>query len=176
MEYGVSLSNGPDDYNNLKFIGWSANQLNCKDVHCGQYSDLFKQETVNYIQREVSNYLTPLTGRPVVVDDRQIREMITSVWNVESVRPAGIFTKDTFNNVGTQWERPAQTPFKRIVEIVIQSITSQIRNLREMADCNNSLSIWNSLYGDFNPAGLRAHPKIKLREKRPATMQFNMNY
>jgi hypothetical protein len=175
MEYGVSLSNGPDDYNNLKFIGWSANQLDC-NVPCEQYSDLFKQETVNYIQQQVSNYLTPMSGKPVMVEDKQIREMITSVWNIESVRPANIYTKDTFNNVGTQWESPTQTPYKRIVEIVIQSITSQIRNLHEMAECNNSLSIWNSLYGDFNPAGLRAHPKIKLRERRPATMQFNMNY
>ena len=53
---------------------------------------------------------------------------------------------------------------------------AKLRNQKEMADCNNSLSIWNSLYGDFNEAGLRAHPKIKLRERRPATMQFNMNY
>jgi|MDTD01.1.fsa_nt_gb hypothetical protein len=173
MEYGVRLSDGPHDYNNERFVGWSANLL---EGNCQQYTDLYKQETVNYIQQQVSNYLMPLSGKPVIVPDQQIREMITSVWNVESVRPANIYTKDTFNNVGTQWENSTQTPYKRIVEIVIQSITSQLRNQKEMADCNNSLSIWNSLYGDFNEAGLRAHPKIKLRERRPATMQFNMNY
>ena len=42
--------------------------------------------------------------------------------------------------------------------------------------CNNTLDIWNTVYGDFNKAGLRAHPKIKLREKHPQYMAFNMNY
>ena len=145
-----------------KFIGWSANQLDC-NVPCEQYADLFKQETVNYIQQQVSNYLTPMTGKPVMVEDKQIREMITSVWNIESVRPANIYTKDTFNNVGTQWESPKQTPYKRIVEIVIQSITSQIRNLHEMAECNNSLSIWNSFVWRFQSSGTTSSFKDQIK-------------
>ena len=59
---------------------------------------------------------------------------------------------------------------------MIQSITSQIKDQYEMTECNNSLDIWNQVYGDFNKAGLRAHPKIKLREKHPQYMAFNMNY
>ena len=31
-------------------------------------------------------------------------------------------------------------------------------------------------YGDFNKEGLRAYPPIKLRNKHPQYMAFNMNY
>ena len=41
----------------------------------------------------------------------------------------------------------------------------------------NVWNIWTgTLYGDFNKAGLRRHPKIKLRERHPQYMAFNMNY
>ena len=83
---------------------------------------------------------------------------------------SSIYTEATFDFV------EKRDSFKRIVDIVIQSITSQIKNQYEMTMCNNSLDIWNQVYGDFNKAGLRAHPKIKLREKHPQYMAFNMNY
>ena len=171
MEYGISMTAGPHDYNDSRFVGWSA-ASSMSDCLINCYQDLYKQETVNYISKQVTNYLSPLkkNGKLICVPDEQIREMITSVWNVEKVVPAGIYTKDTFDDVGTP------NPFRRIVDIVIQSITSQIKDLYEMRECNNSLNIWNQLYGDFNEAGLRAHSKIKLRERHPQYMMFNMNY
>jgi len=45
-----------------------------------------------------------------------------------------------------------------------------------MTENNKKLSIWNSVYGEFNEKGLRAHPPIKIRKKRPQRMMFNMNY
>ena len=63
------------------------------------------------------------------------------------------------------------------IDIVIQSITNQIKVTRGMAESNyKNMDIWSQLYGDFNKQGLRAHPKIKLREKHPQYMMFNMNY
>ena len=54
---------------------------------------------------------------------------------------------------------------------------NQLKNTIEIEQCNNKLDIWNgTLYGDFNKAGLRRHPKIKLRERHPQYMAFNMNY
>jgi hypothetical protein len=130
---------------------------------------MFSQEHVNYISKTVTSYLFPLMNKAIVVPDEEIRGMITSVWNVEKGgNYADIYTEDTFNL--------PRDSYKRITEIVIQSITSQIKNTYEMKECNNSLDIWNQLYGDFNKAGLRAHPKIKLREKHPQYMAFNMNY
>ena len=65
--------------------------------------------------------------------------------------------------------------YARIVDTVIQAITSQIRNTYEMQKCNYNMDIWNgTLYGDFNKAGLRQHPPIKIRERHPQYMMFNM--
>ena len=170
-EYGVSLTSGPHDYNALAHVGWN-NNLDCDCIIEGSgnfYNKLYDQKTVNYISKTVTDYLWPLTNCAIVCEDEQIRQMITSVFNVEAgADNASIYTQDTFNL--------PRDSFTRIVNIVIQSITSQIKNAYQMKQCNNSLDIWNTLYGDFNKAGLRAHSKIKLRERHPQYMMFNMNY
>ncbi len=166
-EYGTCLIEPPDDYNSNIHVGWDSN------VAPTQYQDLFKPETVLYIQQQCSNYLMPLFEKPVVIPEEQIREMITSVWNVEAGGDrADIYTAATFNLP----EDKVGYDYQRIVRIVIESITSQVKNTYEMAKCNERLDIWNTVYGDFNKAGLRAHSKIKLREKRPTSFLFNMNY
>ena len=45
-----------------------------------------------------------------------------------------------------------------------------------MIEENHKLSVWNTIYGEFNEKGLRAHPPIKIRKKHPQYMAFNMNY
>ena len=171
-EYATSVANLPHDYNTQRYVGWMDN-LNCD---CTQgaggnlYNYLFHQKTVNYISKKVSDHLWPLMNRPIVAPDEQIRGMITSVWNAEAgADNAGIYTQDTFNL--------PRNSFNRITDIVIQSIINQLKNTIEIEQCNNKLDIWNgTLYGDFNKAGLRRHPKIKLRERHPQYMAFNMNY
>ena len=164
-QYGVSLSTGPYDYNSNIHVGWSSTGKEFKS-----YNDLFKQETINYISKTVTKYLRKMTKQAIVVCDEQIRQMITSVWNTEAGGDtANIYTKDTF-------DLNKQASYTRIIQIVIESITSQIKNQYEMEQCNNDLDIWVQLYGDFNKAGLRQHPKIKLRERHPQYMMFNMNY
>ena len=165
-EYGVSLLDKPDDLSSMRHVGWMSDiDVPGKNM----YQVLYSQETVNYISQTVTKYLYPLMNKPIIVPDEQIREMINSVWETEKGGDmANMYTKDTFDF--------NKNGFDRIVGITIQSITSQIRNQHEMTTVNNSLNIWNQLYGDFNEAGLRAHPKIKLRENHPQYMAFNMNY
>lgn len=160
-EYGVTLLDKPHDLNSMRYVGWTS------DIDIPH--SLYSQETVNYISQTVTKYLYPIMKKAIIVPDEQIREMINSVWETEKGGDmADIYTKDTFdfNKNGSN----------RIVCITIQSITSQIKNQHEMTVANNSLDIWNQLYGDFNKCGLRAHSKIKLRECRPHPMQFHMNY
>ena len=45
-----------------------------------------------------------------------------------------------------------------------------------MEENNKKLSIWTTVYGDFNAHGLRQHPPIKIRKKRPDPFQFHMRY
>ena len=165
-EYGVSLLDKPDDLSSMRHVGWMSDiDVPGKNM----YQVLYSQETVNYISQTVTKYLYPLMKKAIIVPDEQIREMINSVWETEKGGDmANMYTKDTFDF--------NKNGFDRIVGITIQSITSQIRNQHEMTTVNNSLNIWNQLYGDFNEAGLRAHPKIKLIENHPQYMAFNMNY
>ena len=174
-EYKTILDPPPFDYNSNVHVGWDTNAGNCQERMTGlhSYNDLFKQETVNFISQTVTNYLMPLKGKPIVVPDVQIREMLTSVWNAESgTNYADIYTIQTFD---LPWDKNDDS-LKRIVLMTIQSIINQIKNPIEVEQINNNLNIWNTLYGDFNEAGLRAHSKIKLREKHPQYMMFNMNY
>jgi len=170
-EYGVSLLDKPHDLNAMRNVGWLSDiDIPGKNM----YQVLYAQETVNFISKTVVKHLYPLMNKAIIIPDEQIREMINSVWQAEKGGDTpNIFTKDTFelgrNTINNNF-------YNRIVGITIQSIISQIRDQHEMTEVNNSLSIWNSVYGDFNEAGLRAHPKIKLRENHPQYMAFNMNY
>ena len=52
-------------------------------------------------------------------------------------------------------------------DIIIES--NQINN-------NIKLDKWNTIYGDHNKLGLRRYSNIKLNERKPMGMMFNMNY
>ena len=139
-EYATCLVGNVDDYNANIHVGWDTG------AEPTQYSDLFKDETVTYIQQQCSNYLMPLFNKPIVIPPEQVRGMITSVWNVEAGGDrAGIYTDATFNLP----ENKIGYDYRRIVQIVIQSITSQISTTKQMTDCNNKLSVWSTLYGNF---------------------------
>ena len=164
----INQNQEPYDYNSLRNVLWDTN------VNAIDYQKLFSPEIVSFISRQITNYLMPLLGFPLIVDDQQIREIMTSVADQElGTNTPGIYTVDTMNI-------PNQTPsnhWMRIIDIVIQSITNQIKVTRGMAQSNyKNMDIWSQLYGNLNKQGLRAHPKIKLREKHPQYMMFNMNY
>jgi len=63
-----------------------------------------------------------------------------------------------------------------MIQQTIEIITSEVKNNLEMEENNRKLTVWTTVLGDFNEQGLRSHPEIKIRQKRPTPMQFNMNY
>jgi len=65
---------------------------------------------------------------------------------------------------------------QQIILRTINLIVSYIKNQIETNECNKNLTIWTSVYGDFNKHGLRGHPPIKLKENTIQPMMFNMNY
>ena len=65
---------------------------------------------------------------------------------------------------------------QNMIDQVIEVITSDVSNNLEMEENNRKLSIWTTVYGDFNQSGLRQHAPIKIRKKRPQPLMFNMNY
>jgi hypothetical protein len=63
-----------------------------------------------------------------------------------------------------------------MINQTINLIVNDVKNNLETEENNKKLTIWTTVYGDFNEQGLRSHPPIKIRNKKPASMQFNMNY
>jgi hypothetical protein len=93
-----------------------------------------------------------------------------------------VYRNGTRPNVGDIHTRyiipPIQTrnDIRDINNQTIGIIVSAIRDEMETTENNKRLTIWNTLYGDFNEAGLRQHPIIKIRKRHPHYMAFNMNY
>ena len=63
-----------------------------------------------------------------------------------------------------------------MIDQVINIITTDVKVNLGMDEHNSKLSAWTTILGDFNEHGLRRHAPIKLRERRPMPMAFNMNY
>ncbi len=163
----------PYDLNAVRYVGWNQNLGSCPNKNQVNYNEMYSQQNVNLVSQTITNYLMKLNGKPIVVPDVQIRQMLNSVWNDSEGRQyPNIYTIDTFD---LQWDGIGEW-LKRINLITIQSIISQIKNQVEATQVNDNLDIWTTVLGDFNEHGLRAHPKIKLREKGPSRFQISMRY
>jgi hypothetical protein len=62
-----------------------------------------------------------------------------------------------------------------IINQVVEFMAEHIKTEYEINTNNKRFSAWSALYG-ANDLGLRAHAPIKLREKRPAPLQFHMKF
>jgi hypothetical protein len=155
------MSNYDDGYR--KYVGWDTS-LNT------QYLQLWQPEFLSQIQSKISQLLEGVgpDNRPIIVSMDTITHVISQV--VATFRPE---TGDIYNRDMNQYQR---NDIRDIVDRSIEIITTHIRNEYEIIENNKKLSIWSTLYGDFNKEGLRGHSTIKLRNKRPQPMMFNMNY
>lgn len=156
------------DNNRMKYIGWEASE-NGRFT----YANLFEEHHLLFLQKKITQLLMGVApnNQPIVVTFDVIGNVMSSV--VESQRPqvGDIYSRYQLSSIEFQ-----RNDIKEIVDRTINIIITQIRNEYEMADNNKKLTVWNTLYGDFNKEGLRAHAPIKIRKKRSDRMQFNMNY
>ena len=149
------------DYNYLRYAGWSENN-DCTKKY-------YSQETINTIQKKVKE-LTREKGKSYLVPAAQIAKVMDGIY--QNFRP----------NVGDIYSRyvvpndEQANMVQSMIDQTIEVLTDYIRNEYGMQNQNEKLSPWVQLYGDFNPHNLTQTPPIKLRYKRPATMQFNINY
>ena len=63
-----------------------------------------------------------------------------------------------------------------MINQTVNIIVSAIKDEIEITEQNKKLTAWTTVLGDFNEQGLRSHAPIKLRERHPQYMAFNMNY
>ena len=162
MEYGTKICTKEIcDSNFMKYVGWEQSNDCIKEY--------FSPSNINFI----SNKITELTMGidPIKVPDKNICSVMSSVQ--DSFRPA---TGDIHTRYIVPSGMSPQSYVEQMINQVIQIISSEIRTSLGMEEYNKTLTVWTTLLGDFNEKGLRSHAPIKILEKRPNPMEFNMNY
>lgn len=169
MEYGISIddNNKSRDSSYIRHVGYSENNKGIK-----QY---FSKNTVCTISRKVTELLQGVNpdNRPIVVPDHIITNVMDSVYSTFRPETGGIYAR---YNIPNSAQASSESYVQQMIDQTIEIIVTDVRNNLETESNNSKLSIWTTVLGDFNSHGLQSHPQIKLRNKRPNPMQFNMNY
>jgi len=163
MEYGLDIYNEFDD-NLMKYSGYEQGNFE---------KEYFSKSTIKMISEKVSELLEGVDEqkRKIVVPDDTIAFVMSDIY--DDFRPQ-IGDINTRYNISKS--NGPENYMQDMIDQVIEIIYSDVKNNVEMQQYNSTLTAWTSVYGDFNKHGLQQHPKIKIRNKRPAPMQFNMNY
>jgi hypothetical protein len=148
-----------------KYVGWEESL-----PQSIEYRRYFSKNTVHQISRDVTALLRtalPDMG-PIQVTDRVIENVMAAQWDARTPvtgDPHSRYTIDSCrDDVGV------------LIQAVTALIVDHVATEYQMEECNRGMSVWNTVYGDCNEAGLRPTAKIYTREKRPQQMMFNMNY
>jgi hypothetical protein len=166
MEYASKICNAPIcDSNFMRHVGWEESN--------GCIKKYFSKETVDIIARKITELTLGVDpkNRPIVVPSKNICSIMSEVY--QSYRPP---TGDIYGRYNVPSGTGPESYVQNMIDQTIEIITNDIRNNLGMEENNRKLTIWTTVYGDFNEHGLRAHPPIKVRNKRPNPMEFHMRY
>ena len=167
MEYATEIYN--DQF--IKHVGFSDHQ--CGDsCGLGCIQKLFSKQSIDRISSKITELLQGVdkNNRPIVIPHKTIASVLSAVY--ENFRPE---TGDIYGRYNIP-KAGGGNYTSRMIDETINIITTDVKVNLGMEKCNENLSIWTTVLGDFNKHGLRQHPPIKLRERRPQPMAFQMNY
>lgn len=159
----MNMSSKNIDQNFLRFVGWSQNSSST--------TKFFSQNTINLISKKISELTKGIRrdNKIIIVPDYQISQVMDSVFKNYRPQTGDIYSRYIIPN-------SVSSDINYLIDQVIEIITNHIINEYSMIENNNKLSAWVQVYGDFNVHNLTQTPPIKIRQKRPDVMQFNMNY
>lgn len=165
--YEPTINEYVQSENDLRHVGWTQTILKNNG-----YKMLYSQGTVEFIQKRVMEILSKKfpNYRPIMPTQNVVVNALSTIYN--DSRP-GI--GDMYTRFHIVQNKPRCDP-KTIIFRTINTLAKQIMNEYEIIENNKKLTKWTTLLGDFNEHGLLSHSKIKLKERRPQTMMFNMNY
>jgi len=134
----------------------------------------YTKKNIDKISAKISQLLMGVDpqNRKIIVPDKTICSIMSSVYTNFRPETGDIYSRYNIpnNNSGTDYY------ISRMTDEVINIITTDVKNNLGMEQANSKLSIWTTVLVDFNAHNLRSHAPIKLREKRPQPMMFNLNY
>ena len=154
------------DNNMNRFAGWQNTAQTSTN-----YVELWKPERLYSIQKTITQLLEGVKPVPIIVSLDVIGNVLSECYDSHRPPVGDIYSRYI------QWDIDSnRDDIRDIVDRAIEIIVRQIRTEYETEEQNKKLTIWNTVYGDFNQVGLRQHPPIKVRHRRSDRMQFNMNY
>lgn len=134
---------------------------------------LYNPKNIKTMSKNITKLLTGVDpqNRHIVVPNSTICSVMSDIY--DSYRPA---TGDIFSRYTIPTENNFDSYVQEIITQTIEVITSDVRNNLETEENNRKLTIWTTVYGDFNAHQLRQHAPIKVLNKRPNPMEFHMRY
>lgn len=158
---------GPDcDMNNQRYVAWGLSMNDC-------YRIIFDPMNIRIMSEKLTEMLMGVApnNQPIIVSDQNICFVLSQVY--EQYRP---MTGDIDTRYNVPNGKGQQSMVQEIIDQAIAIIYDHISSEYGIIEYNKSLTKWTTLLGDFNAHNLRSHPPIKILNKKPDTMQFNMNY
>ena len=142
-----------------KFVGNEINEIPA-------VKEFFSTNTVNYISSKITLMTKGVDekGRDIILPDDKIMHLMNTVYL--SYNPKQGFDQN--------W-----TPDEYLNSLIGQTISNavfDIKTVLEYEQCTAKYTVWDTVLGEYNPRGLRSFAPIKLKEKRPNSMEFNMKY
>ncbi|MDC3332919.1 hypothetical protein OAV62_01625 [bacterium] len=153
----------------MQHPGWSQTVGNRPN-----YETLWTPDRLGMLQQKITQLLEGVSedGRPILVPITAIGHVISQVYQSHRPQVGSIYSR--YIQMDPEGQR---NDIRDIEDRSINIIVSQIRNEMMTIQNNKRLTIWNTVYGDFNKEGLRAHSGIKIRKKRPnVSMGIGMRY
>ena len=156
------------DFGYQSYVGWEHTSHMDNNLKF-----LYSTENLSNLQKIITKSLEGIhpEGKDIIVPLKEIASSLSNIYENANRTQIG--------DIHTRYIVPQATPrndCQTINEQTIQAIVSLLRTQFQVEKNNKKLTVWNTLYGDFNKEGLRAYPPIKLRNKHPQYMAFNMNY
>jgi hypothetical protein len=133
------------------------------------YKLFFSQENMNRISKEITRQLTE-AGCPMLVTDRVIGGVMSDILRKHTPVVGDIYT--IYNITQNQPRNDVSNLNDRVINVIVSTIINE----EDARKWNESLNVWDTVYGDFNRKGLRAHSIIRKRDNDYMKGQFNLNY
>jgi hypothetical protein len=167
-----------------RHVGWNFTSVGQK------YNNAyFDPSVIDWIRKAVMFKTMGVSNKPIQVTDRVIVSVLDTFLSNHRSYVGDIHTRFHIpgdgNFSGDFGIVPTSTPFENndsvglssnyVLNQVVEFISEYIKTEAGIISNNKRFSAWSALYG-ANDYGLQAHPKIKLREKRPIPFQFNMKF
>jgi hypothetical protein len=152
-------------------------ELNYMNKIENQIEFLTSSSTYNYIKQEVNKKLSDLN---LEVNNDFIRKMMIHEINNFRSRYGDEKNKITPTEIHgiyiNQMSLLKPRDIFTIINDVIEKVVSNIFIENNMIKNNSKLDKWNTILGVDNEHGLQRHTQIKLNERKPKGMLFNMTF